>query len=191
MARRNNGPISDSDKAKVRVLFAEVEGNNESIQEALKAMLSAVGRPVRVVSDSRTDGNSAPLLEQAHVDVIEEGADSAEEGDEPRGEAAASITRKPRRAGKKDRNAGLEWVPDLNFRPIGQQTLKEFVNEKGPKNDLEVCLAVVHYMQHIMKLPKSGPESRNDSLQRIWQTDSRGYQADYTECEEPQDLVEF
>jgi hypothetical protein len=34
MVRRNNEPISGADKAKVRVFFAEVEGNNESVQEA-------------------------------------------------------------------------------------------------------------------------------------------------------------
>lgn len=81
MAKRNNEPTSSSDKAKVRVLFAEVEGNNESIQEALKTMLSAMSRPVRAVSEHRVDGNSAALLEQADVDTIEDVADQAKEGD--------------------------------------------------------------------------------------------------------------
>jgi len=40
MVRRNNEPISGVDKAKVRVFYAEVEGNNESVQEALKTMLA-------------------------------------------------------------------------------------------------------------------------------------------------------
>ena len=59
MARRNNEPISGADKAKVRVFFAEVEGNNESIQEALKTMLSAMSRPVRVISEHKANGNAA------------------------------------------------------------------------------------------------------------------------------------
>jgi ribosomal protein L1 len=48
-------------------------------------------------------------------------------------------------------------LPDLNFRPNGEQALKEFVDEKSPKNDLEVALATVYYMQHVMALPKIGP----------------------------------
>jgi hypothetical protein len=49
MAKRNNEPTSGADKAKVRVFFAEVEGNNESVQEALRTMVSAMSRPVRVI----------------------------------------------------------------------------------------------------------------------------------------------
>jgi hypothetical protein len=40
MARRNNESAFSTDKAKVRVFYAEVEGNNESIQDALKTMLA-------------------------------------------------------------------------------------------------------------------------------------------------------
>ena len=47
MARRNgNEPALATDKAKIyRVFFVEVEGNNESVQEALKTMVSAMNRP--------------------------------------------------------------------------------------------------------------------------------------------------
>ena len=48
MARRNNDSTGE-DKAKVRVLFAEVEGNNETVQEALRTMISAMSRPARIV----------------------------------------------------------------------------------------------------------------------------------------------
>ena len=48
-------------------------------------------------------------------------------------------------------------MPDLNFRPTGEQALKEFVDEKNPKSDLEVALATVYYMQDVMALPKIGP----------------------------------
>jgi hypothetical protein len=52
MARRNNEPAFSADKAKVRVFYAEVEGNNESVQEALKTML-AMSRPARVISEQK------------------------------------------------------------------------------------------------------------------------------------------
>jgi hypothetical protein len=34
-------------------------------------------------------------------------------------------------------------VSNLNFGPDGKQALKEFVDEKNPKNDLETALATV------------------------------------------------
>jgi hypothetical protein len=43
MAKRSSEFASGTDKAKVRVFFAEVEGNNESVQEALRTMVSAIG----------------------------------------------------------------------------------------------------------------------------------------------------
>ncbi|WP_316185325.1 hypothetical protein [Bradyrhizobium sp. SZCCHNRI1003] len=158
MAKRNNEPVSGADKAKVRVFFAEVEGNNESVQEALKTMVSAMSRPVRVISEQVTNGKAPVLLQQADVEEVEETIDEEEEVDTLDDERVASGARRPRGTGKKvDRNAGLSLVPDLNFRPNGKQALKGFIDEKNPKNDLETVLAAVYYMQHIISLPKIGP----------------------------------
>ena len=79
MVRRNNEATSGADKAKVRVFFAEVEGNNESVQEALKTMLSAMSRPVRVISEQRANGNASVLLQQADGEVVEDAIDQGEE----------------------------------------------------------------------------------------------------------------
>ena len=158
MARRNNEPTSGVDKAKVRVFFAEVEGNNESVQVALKTMLSAMSRPVRMISEQKANGNGTILLHEPDIEVDEEATDQVDEIGPVGEEAAPPNARKPRGTGKKvDRNAGLNLVPDLNFRLDGKQTLKEFVDEKSPKNDLEVALATVYYMQHVMALTKIGP----------------------------------
>ena len=73
MAKRSNEPTPGSDKAKVRVFFAELEGNNESVQEALKTMVSAMSRPVRIISDQKGNGKSPALLEKADTgEVVEE-----------------------------------------------------------------------------------------------------------------------
>ena len=158
MVRRNNEPTSGADKAKVRVFFAEVEGNNESIQEALKTMLSAMSRPVRVISEHKANGNAAVLLQHADADVVEEPSDQDEEIEPSGQESGPANARKARGTGKKVyRNAGLKLVPDLNFRINGNPTLKAFVDEKSPKNDLEATLALVYYMQHVMELAKIGP----------------------------------
>lgn len=154
MAKRNSEPLSGPDRAKVRVLFAEVEGNNESVQEALKTMVSAMSRQVRVISEHKTNGNPT-LLEQAEPDAFEEVIEQAEDGDEIVEETLAPSARKTRGTGKKfDRNAGLNLVADLNFRPPEKPALKEFMEGKHPKNDIEIALATVYYMQPLMELPK-------------------------------------
>ncbi len=161
MAKRNNEPISGADKAKVRVFYAEVEGNNESVQDALKTMLAAMNRPsqpVRVISEQKANVNAAVLPPQSEVEEVEEAGDQGEEAEVLEGEAAPPNARKTRGTGKKvDHNAALNLVPDLNFMPNGKPTLKGFMEEKSPKSDMEVTLAVVYYMQHIMKLSKIGP----------------------------------
>jgi hypothetical protein len=156
MAKRSNEPIPVG-KAKVRVFFAEVEGNDESVQEALKTMVSAMSRPVRVISDHKINGRATTLLEQTDTEEVEDAISDEEEVPAQGEDQATLIARKPRSTGKRDRNAGLALVPDLNFRANDQQTLKEFVDQKSPKNDLETTLTVVYYMQHSMKLPKIGP----------------------------------
>src|ERR1700676_2716882 len=155
MAKRNSESISGTDKAKVRVFFAEVEGNNESIQEALQTMVSAMSRPVRVITEQKSNGKPDLLLPQEGVEEVEESIEQTGEVHALQEEDAASDSaRRSRGSGKRvDRNAGLSLVPDLEFRPNGQSTLKQFIDEKSPKNDLETTLAVVYYMQHSMKLP--------------------------------------
>jgi hypothetical protein len=119
----------------------------------------AMSRPVRVISEQKANGNAPGLLRHGDIDVVDEAIDQVEEVETSDGESAPSPNaRKPRGTGKKvDRNVGLNLVPDLNFRPSGTQALKEFVEEKSPKNDLEAALATVYYMQHIMGLAKIGP----------------------------------
>lgn len=158
MAKRSNDPISGADKAKVRVIFAEVEGNNESVQEALKTMVSAMSRPVRIISEQRANGKASALLEQADIEEPEDDFSQAEEAEALGEDQLAQNARAPRGSGKKtDRNAGIELVPDLNFRPNEKQAFKDFMEEKGPTNDVEAVLTTLYYMQHVMALPKIGP----------------------------------
>ncbi len=158
MAKRSVDPTLGVDKAKVRVFFAELEGNNDSVQEALKTMVSAMNRPTRVLAEQKPNGAAALLAQQTNVDEVEEVIHQVNEIDAVGEESAPSNARKPRGAGKKvDRNVGINLVPDLDFMPSGKQALKEFLGEKKPKNDVEYCLATVYYWQHVMELPKIGP----------------------------------
>jgi hypothetical protein len=160
MAKRGNDDAG-SDKGKIRLLYAEVEGNNQSLQDALKTMVTAMNRPIQLVTAaSRIAPNSLAALgaqaeqtaseDQVAVETLDEGA-SAESNDTP-----TVLTR--RRGGPKtDRNAGIKLVPDLDFVPDGKEALKKFFAEKEPKNDMEQVLVLVYYMQHTLALPAIGP----------------------------------
>jgi hypothetical protein len=158
MAKRSNEANFGIDKAKVRVFFAEVEGNNDSIQEALKTMVSAMSRPVRVITEQKVNGKTSALLEQTDSDEVEQALDGTEEAETFEEKSPAQNNRKARGTGKKiDRNAGLELVPDLNFRPSGKPSLKQFMDQKNANSDVEAVVVALYYMQHTMGLPKIGP----------------------------------
>jgi hypothetical protein len=158
MAKRSNEPISGADKAKVRVFYAELEGNNESVQEALKTMVSAMSRPVRVISDQKVDGKAPVLLEKANIEEGEGPIEQLPEVETLNDDTTPQSARKPRGTGRKtDRNAGLDLVPNLNFRPNGKPALKDFIEEKNPNSDVQTVLVMVYYMQRVMALTKIGP----------------------------------
>jgi len=159
MARRSNDPTSGGDKAKVRVVFAEVEGNNESVQEALRTMVSAMSRPVRVIQAKAVDETPGLTQQDLPDEVLDGEALVHDEAfvHEESSENAPNGSRKPRGSGPKvDRNAGISLVPNLNFRPEGHPTLRDFFAGKIPSTDMEQILVVVYYMQHSMGLSKIG-----------------------------------
>src|SRR4051812_44634090 len=104
------------EKGKIRIFFAEVEGNNQSLQEALKTVVSAMNRgqttAIRVpanghnVLGAQPDGSGAP--EQAAEVVDDEVVAEAEETPTPA---------RKRGPGKADRNVGIKLVPNLDFHP--------------------------------------------------------------------------
>lgn len=155
MAKRIGDTVLGSDKAKVRVFFAEVEGNNDSVQEALRTMVSAMSRQIRVVSDVSNNRLSSTIIPPERSEEINEVFDDT--SDIVTEETTTESARTPRGSGKKkDRNSGLNLVPDLNFRPNGHKSLKEFVEQKAPKNDIEAALAMVYFMQHRMSVSRIG-----------------------------------
>ncbi|MGI3901590.1 MAG: hypothetical protein ACRYGP_27770 [Janthinobacterium lividum] len=150
MAKRSTESPSGADKAKVRVFFAQVEGNNDSIQEALKTLTLAMGRSSATGAEPRIVGNTASLVEHGEASLTDDVSDQMDDHAEAE-DIEATSARKPRGTGKRfDRNAGLGFVPDLNFRPSGKQTLKEFVDTKGPKTDIELALVSLYYLQNMM-----------------------------------------
>jgi|SRR5581483_1853978 len=169
MAKRNSEQDTGAEKAKVRVFFAEVEGSNDSVREALKTMVAAMNRPVQMIPARTSNANaqgtlSAQLESTASVD---EGVENIEEFEDTNDETPVT-SRKPRGAGpKKDRNAGIELVPNLDFVPDGKPALKAFFAEKAPTNDIENVLVVTYYMEHTMDIDAISPGHIRTALKHV------------------------
>jgi hypothetical protein len=169
MARRGNEHDQDTDRSKIRVFYAEVEGSTQSLQEFMRTLTAAIGRPVPTALPSKRSADDFDHAIQRDVLVSPalsyEGAtaESANVDGNPTEvnatpEAQSSATRRNRGLGKKtDRNAGVSLIPDLDFVPDGETPLKVFFAEKSPTTDLEQVLVLAYYLQHMAKSKGYGP----------------------------------
>jgi hypothetical protein len=159
MAKKSQEVVG-TDKGKIRLIYAEVEGNNQSLQDALKSMVAAMNRPQVVTAPSRINGNSTAVFAAQAEEVVSEdefSPDTVEDVSlEQSNETSAVPARKRGTGPKVDRNAGIKLVPDLDFVPDGKQPLKAFFAEKDPKKDMEQVLVLMYYMHHTLALPTIG-----------------------------------
>jgi hypothetical protein len=145
------------EKGKIRIFFAEVEGSNQSLQEALKTVTAAMNRPsqfatVRIpaaqnLQPGQVEANAMP--EEAAPEIADEELVEAEPSSTP--------ARKRGAGPKMDRNAGVKLVPNLDFHPKSDLALKDFFAGKAPKNDMEHCVVIGYYLKHTLELDSFGP----------------------------------
>ena len=135
----------NQDKGRVRVFFAEIEGDNETIQDGLKAMAAAVGKtfqPTTVVkvlpSEQVVDGidlKESEIVEAGPEDDLEELFSSGANGKS-----------KPKRK-RKPPTMSLE--KDLDLHPDGKQCLRDFFAEKNPTAQLSQVAVFVYWLGEI------------------------------------------
>ncbi|MBV7541033.1 hypothetical protein [Acidovorax sp. sic0104] len=166
MAKKPQDSPATTDKAKVRIFFAEIEGSNDSVREAVKSMVQAINRPAtsnsRLPTKGANEGLPAPSLADTEEDEIVEVEEVEPEPDEQ-----APAPRKRGSGPKRDYNAGIDFDTSLDFRPGGKPTLREFFAEKGPKGDMEQILVVVYYMQVNMSMPAIGLSAVRTALKDV------------------------
>lgn len=155
MAKRNSDQDNGMDKGKIRFIYAEVEGNNQSLQDLMKTMISAMNRTSQSIPAVKQIPNTAPpSLTATDAEGTLFGADLEEgEGSEEPISDHENVPRQKRGDGPKtDRNAGLSLVADLDLMPDGKQSLKDFITEKKPGSAEEQVLIFVYYMVHTLSL---------------------------------------
>jgi hypothetical protein len=161
MAKRGNDQGADSDKGKIRIFFAEVEGNNESLQHALKTVVAAMNRSgaVQLTAPTARIGTNPSAATSAKSERVvsesDEATDTTDDGTTETNDTPP--TRKRGLGPKRDRNDGIKLDPDIDFVPEGKQSLKQFFAEKAPKSDMEQILVLVYYMQQTLGRTVIGP----------------------------------
>lgn len=167
MAKRSNEQDVSPDKGGMRILYVELNGNNSSLQEGLRTLVQAMNKPVQVapppprrlvanenVPPSAAEEKESDLFNQpsngAETDIVEP-LDSTQT-------SSNGPTRRPRGEGpKKDRNAGIDLVPDVDLVQESGTSLKEFVGQKKPSTAEEQVLVFAYYLKHHVKVSPIGP----------------------------------
>jgi len=131
--------------------IAEAVNQFESaeVQElAFEALVRALGLAESTVAAAAVPAAPGPgIANSANEDLN----GNAAEVDET--ETTTTTTRRRRR---RQSPAGVSAERDINFRPQGQQSLRDFVAEKKPTNNDERNLVAVYYLERILGAPSIG-----------------------------------
>ncbi len=150
MARKQQ-PNKQNGKGRLRVFFAEFEGDDETIQEGLRAISTAVGKTFqpKVIALSPP----TPNRELGHQDIDENviDAETAVVEDElplfdntPQEQEAVP---RPKR-----KLPTMSIVKDLDLRPDGKISLRDFYAKKNPSSQEKKIAVFVYYLQHTLEI---------------------------------------
>lgn len=173
MSRKPVEPSQQSDKGKMRIFYVELEGSNQSLQDSLRLLAASINKPVVAPTTPRATLPAPTVNErQPDSDSIESPPDSTETSGTPDNalndtasgfvddsSPDGSSIRKRGSGTKQDRNAGLKLIPDLDFRPTGQNSLRDFFESKTEGCTAEEKLLVcAYYLTHTMKIVSISPD---------------------------------
>jgi len=156
MARRQTDQASSPRPAKVR--YFEVEGSDETIQKVLDTV-ERMRRPIEVLPPPvkrLPDSSSATVVPTLFDEQDAVNADLGESDGEASGETSAARNKRGQ-GEKRDHNAGISLVGDLDFVPNGKLSLKAFFAEKAPRFHVDQVLVICYYLQHTLELAAFGP----------------------------------
>lgn len=128
--------------------------DSEEVQRnAFDALVGALGVSSGVASNGGGSGRKSDP--PADVPSVGGGKGAPEEpasqDDESQGVGAP--TRRPGRRGNGSRRT-FTVHKDINFAPVGKQSLEEFVSEKAPRSQHEKNLAACYYLSEVLETPE-------------------------------------
>lgn len=157
---------NSSGKGKIRVLFAEVEGDNETIQEALRAISITAGKAFQSTVVTR---QIAPP-EQINPKQLEAGGeDEGQIYDVEPEEALEEPIRKQTRSRNTQpkKQPTYSFIGELNLRPVSEKSLRDFFAEKAPQSQQDKVVVVLYYLKKILKIEGVGVNHIYTSLKDV------------------------
>jgi hypothetical protein len=142
--------MAKNNRGRIRVFFAEFEGDSETIQEGLQAISVAVNKTfqstpktIKILSASENSAEENDALEEI----------TSEDEEEVLNGAANS---KSKRSSYKPPTMTI--VRDLDLRPDGKSSWRDFYTEKKPATQGEIITLAVYYLKRILDLEKVTPD---------------------------------
>lgn len=138
--------VAKQSRGRLRVFFAEFDGDDETIQEGLRAIASAVNKtfqPRVVVKQLPVDGH-------AHQNLTDE-SESDIESEETEEDLETVLPAKPK-AKSARKPPTMSLVKDLDLCPSKKPHLKSFVAEKNPQSQPEQIAVCVYYLRKILEV---------------------------------------
>ncbi|MGL5080803.1 MAG: hypothetical protein ACRC8A_04900 [Microcoleaceae cyanobacterium] len=143
----------NSGRGRIRVFFAEVEGDDETIQEGLQAINVAANKIfqsspkiVKILPASATPLDEDELLEELDSENEEDNLVSA----------SVTANSKPKKSSSKPPIMSI--VKDLNLRPEGKLLFRDFYAQKKPSTQEQAVTVAVYYLKRVLELDKVTPE---------------------------------
>lgn len=146
----------ESNKARVRVFFGEIDGDNETIRDGLRSIAVAVRETfqtspaiVRVLSVEKQ------MSEEQLVEHVEKQLSEESQLSSAQDILAPTIPKSTAASGKKKgKPPSYSFVKELNLRPVGKQSLREFYSQKSPKSQQERITVVLYYLHRVLETTK-------------------------------------
>lgn len=141
-------------RGRIRVFFAEVEGDDETIQEGLQAINVAANK-IFQSSPTKIIKVLSPSTLPIEEDELLEEFDSEDE-EENLSVPSVSTNSKPKKSASKPPIMSI--VKDLELRPEGKTSWRDFYNQKKPDTQQQAITVAVYYLQQVLELDKITPE---------------------------------
>ncbi len=145
----------DSSRSKVRIFYAEIDGNDDAVEALVQAFSRATQPPSRLVKSIaiRAPGPEQIGMERSEIEGAEEEfgeVDAREDEGEAADEPSSKSPRRPRKT------LSYQIVHDINFRPEGRPSLKDFYSGKLPSDSQEQVTLFVYYLEKILNCDSIG-----------------------------------
>ena len=137
--------MSKKQNGKIKVFFAEIDGDNETIQQGLETVASTISktfdsspRTIKVIASSEMPTEQIKSIEA--VEIVEEEAENIEKSEK--------LKRQP----SSYKAPTQSFVKDLNLRPSNQSSFRDFFESKNNSSQAEAITIAVYYLEKILEV---------------------------------------